>query len=92
MPQAATLEYQSYPNPFTDKAVVTFKAPVSGKVSVELYGSLQGHLERVLFNQNAMAGQVYKLVIDAAGLSAGMHYCVIRAGGKVYTTKLVLVK
>jgi hypothetical protein len=90
--QAAPLEYQAYPNPFTDKMYITFKSPVNGKVNVALYGSRQGILEQVLFNGMAQAGVVYKLAVDGAGLTAGMHYCVISANGKVYTTKLILVR
>jgi hypothetical protein len=90
--QAAPLEYNTYPNPFTDKMFITFKSPVSGKVTVAIYGSRQGTMEQVLFNGMAQAGVVYKLTLDGAKLPAGMHLCVINANGKVYTSKLILVQ
>ncbi|HJT72776.1 MAG TPA: T9SS type A sorting domain-containing protein, partial [Chitinophaga sp.] len=90
--QSAEMEYQAYPNPFTDRATITFKAPVSGKVTVELYGGMHGNMERILFNDNAFAGRQYKVTLNAVDLPAGMHICVIRANGKVYTRKMILVR
>jgi len=87
----APLEYKAYPNPFTDKMYITFKSPVSGKVTVALYGSRDGAMEKVLFNDMAKAGLEYKLTLDGANLTSGMHLCVISANGKVYTSKLILL-
>ncbi len=78
----APLEYKTYPNPFTDKMFITFKPPVSGKVTVAIYGSRQGTMEKVLFDGMAQAGLEYKLITDGANLTAGMHLCVISANGK----------
>jgi hypothetical protein len=87
----APLEYKAYPNPFTDKMFITFKSPVSGKVTVAIYGSRDGAMEKVLFNDMAKAGLEYKLTLDGANLTSGMHLCVISANGKVYTSKLILL-
>jgi 2C-methyl-D-erythritol 2,4-cyclodiphosphate synthase len=89
---AAAMEFNAYPNPFSDQLSVTFKSPVNGNVAVEIYGNTSGNRESVLFSENAKAGQTYKVVFISAGLPAGLHYCVIRANGKVYTKKLILVR
>uniref|UniRef100_UPI0031DE2EF0 T9SS type A sorting domain-containing protein n=1 Tax=Chitinophaga sp. TaxID=1869181 RepID=UPI0031DE2EF0 len=90
--KTASLEFNAYPNPFTDQLSVTFKSPINGNVSVEIYGNLLGNRESILFNENAKAGQTYKVVFRSASLPAGLHYCVIRTNGKVYTKKLILVR
>ncbi|UPK67184.1 T9SS type A sorting domain-containing protein [Chitinophaga filiformis] len=92
--QTATtpVEYSTYPNPFADKAFITFKSPVSGKVTVEIYNALHGHIEKLLFNQQVRSGETYKLTLDAGILPAGVHFCVIKANGRTYTSKLLLVR
>jgi hypothetical protein len=90
--EVPTVTFNAYPNPFTDQLTVTFKSPVNGKVSVELFNNLQGNREGILFNDNARAGETYKVVFSSAHLPAGMHYCVIRSNGKIYTKKLILIR
>jgi hypothetical protein len=83
--------YNAYPNPFTDKAYITFTSPVTTKVTVEVLG-YSGSSERILYNDQARGGVSYKLVFSPDNLPSGIHYCVIRANGKVYTTRLLLVR
>jgi hypothetical protein len=85
------IAYTAYPNPFTDKAYITFKSPVTTKVTVEVYG-YSGSPERILYNDLARGGVSYKLVFNPADLPSGIHYCVIRTNGKVFTTRLLLVR
>ncbi|WPV66119.1 T9SS type A sorting domain-containing protein [Chitinophaga sp. LS1] len=89
---AASLEYNAYPNPFTDQLSITFKSPVNGKISVEIYSNMQGNRESLLFNEYVKAGEVHKITYRSISLPAGLHYCVIRANGKVYTKKLILIR
>jgi hypothetical protein len=88
---APVIEYKAYPNPFTERAYITFKSPVTTKVSVEVFG-YSGNPERLLYNDVAKGGQSYKLEFNPANLPSGMHYCVIRSNGKVYTIRLLLVR
>ncbi|SDG99809.1 T9SS type A sorting domain-containing protein, partial [Chitinophaga filiformis] len=92
MAATAPLEYKTAPNPFVDKTVISFKSPVSGKVTVEIYNAMLGHMEKRLFNQEVHAGETYRLTLDAGALPAGTHFCVIKANGKIYTSKLLLVR
>ncbi|SFE06872.1 hypothetical protein SAMN05518672_104360 [Chitinophaga sp. CF118] len=85
------IEYNAYPNPFTERAYITFKSPVTTKVTVEIFG-YSGASERILYNDLARGGESYKLVFNPANLPSGMHYCVIRTNGKVYATRLLLVR
>jgi hypothetical protein len=83
--------YKIYPNPFTTTAFIEFASPVSSPVTVEVYSSY-GYREALLFNNTVNANQLYKLQLGTAGLSSGTHFCVISSNGKVYTSKLVLIR
>ena len=83
--------YKTYPNPFSTMAFIEFVSPVSAPVSVEIYNSF-GYAEMLLFNNTVTAGQLYKLQLGAGRLSSGTHFCVIRSGDKVYSSKLILIK
>ena len=83
--------YKTYPNPVSMTAFIEFASPVSSPVKVELYSS-DGYRERLLFNNTVNANQVYKLQLGASGLSSGTHFCIIRNGDKVYSSKLILLK
>ncbi|WP_143097824.1 T9SS type A sorting domain-containing protein [Chitinophaga sp. CF118] len=87
----ATFEYQAYPNPFTNVAYITFKSPSTTQVTVDVY-NYNGVLEKHLYNDLARAGETQKLTLNATGLPAGMHYCLIKVNGKVYTSRLIQVK
>ncbi|WP_089914327.1 beta strand repeat-containing protein [Chitinophaga rupis] len=89
--EPAQLEYNIFPNPFVERACITFKSPVSGRVDVTIFGAL-GDRETVLFSGQAQSGLTYKLFLDAQRIPPGMHYCVIRANGKIYSAKLILAK
>ena len=81
--------YKAYPNPFSTTAFVEFVSPISSPVRVEIY-STSGYREQLLFSSTVDANQVYKLQLT--GLSSGTHFCVINNNGKVYTTKIVVIR
>ncbi|SEW45740.1 Por secretion system C-terminal sorting domain-containing protein [Chitinophaga sp. YR573] len=87
----AAFEYNAYPNPFTDVAYITFKSPSTTQVTVDVYSN-NGVLEKRLYNDLAKAGEIQKLTLNASGLPAGIHYCLIKVNGKVYTSRLIQVK
>jgi hypothetical protein len=83
--------YKTYPNPFSTTAFIEFASPLSSPVTVEIYSSY-GYREALLFNNTVNANQLYKLQLGTAGLSSGTHFCIIRSGDKVYSSKLILMK
>jgi len=83
--------YKVYPNPFSITALIEFTAPASSFVTVEIYSSY-GYREKLLFSKTVTAGQPYRMELGAAGLTSGAHFCVIKNDGKVYSTKLMLIK
>jgi hypothetical protein len=60
-------------------------------VTVDVYSN-NGLLEKRLYNDLAKAGEIQKLTLNASGLPAGIHYCLIKVNGKVYTSRLIQVK
>jgi hypothetical protein len=86
---AAGFSFKVYPNPVSTVAYVEFQSPTASQAIVGIYNNL-GVLERVLFSNAVGANQSYRLMLDPGGLAAGIHYCQLRIGNKVYTTKLLL--
>jgi hypothetical protein len=83
--------YKVYPNPVsTTTASIDFTAPTSTMVSVELYNT-SGVREQVLFSNAVEANQSYRLTLNRSGLAEGVHYCLIRVNGKVYTSKILIL-
>ena len=82
-------EYKTYPNPFSDKAIVEFKLPEAAFVNVQVFNN-NGVPEKLLFNEKAVAGRLYRLSLTDR-LPAGMHYFVIRVNNKVYTQKMISI-
>jgi hypothetical protein len=88
---AAGFVYKVYPNPVSGTTVsIEFRAPVTAQVIVAVYNNT-GVPERVLFSNTVKANQSYRLSLNPGGLGTGIHYCVIRVNGKVYTTKLLVM-
>lgn len=88
---AAGFSYKVYPNPVSSTmATIEFKAPVATQVIVEIYNNA-GAPERVLYANGVEANQVYRVTLNPGGLGTGIHYCMIRVNGKVYTTKLLVM-
>jgi hypothetical protein len=48
-----------------------------------------GIREKLLFNGVVEANRQYKLSIDAGGFATGVHFCIIKVNGKVYSSKLL---
>jgi hypothetical protein len=86
----ATYLDNNYPNPFNPETRIRFGIPVDGPVSVAIYNSLG---EQVAVLQDGwMAAGHHELVFDGAGLSSGVYFCRMQAGGFTGTKKLALVR
>jgi len=84
----AGFTYKVYPNPVSSAAFVDLSSPVSAHVEVSLYNSM-GVREKLLFNGVVEANRAYKLSINAGGFATGVHFCIIKVDGKVYSSKLL---
>ncbi len=81
---------QNYPNPFNLSTFIKFSLPKFGKINLSVYNSL-GELVNVLANGEYESG-VYESAFDAADLSSGIYFCVLRTNNVVLKQKMVLTK
>jgi hypothetical protein len=91
--QARVYEYaleQNYPNPFNPTTTIRYSLKETGKVSLRVY-DVMGREVKVLVDGVQGAGE-YSVVMDATGLSSGVYVYQLRAGGYVFTRKMMLVK
>lgn len=85
-----TVELTIYPNPIQNKAIISFKIPESGKVTVAIYSAM-GVSQKLLFSQQAHANHLYQLPVDASKFAKGIYYCVITVNNKQYSKKMVVM-
>jgi hypothetical protein len=81
---------QNYPNPFNPSTQIKFKLPARSNVTLTVFDAL-GRSIRTLLNQQLDAGE-YMTTFDATGLSSGVYYYVLKAGSRVETKKMVLIR
>ncbi|MCR5889137.1 family 43 glycosylhydrolase [Hymenobacter sp. J193] len=82
---------EAYPNPFTDRTTVQFRAGASTPAQVRLYNAL-GQPVATLFDATAEGGREYRLTLDGKTLPAGIYTCRLQLNGKTQSQRLVLVK
>jgi photosystem II stability/assembly factor-like uncharacterized protein len=82
---------QNYPNPFNPSTVIEYQLPKSSMVTLKVYNTL-GQEVASLVNGLVNAG-THKAQFNAAGLSSGIYYYVIKAGENfVQSKKMILIK
>ena len=82
---------QNYPNPFNPSTLIKYQLPENSNVSLRIYNSIGKEVAQ-LVNGNIAAG-VHEVYFNAAHLSSGVYYYVIRAGNNfVQTRKMILLK
>jgi hypothetical protein len=87
--------YQNYPNPFNPSTHISYYLPRAQRVTLTVY-DVRGTLVRTLVDQPVGAGH-HSLVWDGTDSSggrvgSGVYFYRLRAGNKVITKKLVVVK
>ena len=81
---------QNYPNPFNPATVIKFSIPKEGKTSLKVYNML-GQEVAALLNQNLSAGS-YSVQFNGTNLPSGLYIYVLRAGTKMLSRKMILLK
>ncbi|MBD0257329.1 MAG: hypothetical protein ICV83_16545, partial [Cytophagales bacterium] len=77
------------PNPFTDRATLTFTAPEAGPARLEVY-SPAGTRVSLLFDGPVEAGKPYRCTFEGGSLPAGLYVGRLTTGRRVTHTKLLL--
>ncbi len=83
---------QNYPNPFNPNTLIKFQIASDNFVSLKIYNSL-GEEVAVLVNEQKTAGS-YEVNFNAAGLTSGIYYSVLRNGesNETLINKMMLMK
>lgn len=97
LPKAYSLA-RNHPNPFNPVTAISYSVPdqaAAAHVSIRVY-DIRGRLVRVLVNEVKSAGQytVFWHGTDQSGrkVGSGVYICRMKAGGSVFTRKMVLLK
>lgn len=85
---SARFNFNVYPNPARDHAVVAFTVDRAAMVSIRLY-DLTGHQVMLLTDEQYPAGD-HTLNLSSAGLSKGFYICAISSGDFFCSKKLII--
>jgi len=81
---------QNYPNPFNPSTTIRYGLPARSLVTLAVFNTL-GQQVAILQNGEQDAGY-HEVKFDASGLSSGVYFYRLQAGGFVETRKFVLIK
>ncbi len=81
---------QNYPNPFNPTTTIRYSLASEGKVSLKVFDILGRELT-TLVNERQTAGE-QAVSFDAAGLSSGIYYYRLQAGGFVDVKKMIVLR
>jgi hypothetical protein len=80
----------AYPNPFNSESIIKFTLPEAAQVTIEVF-NVSGQRVARLLDEEKPAG-VHAVSFNARGLSSGVYFYKLRAGGFSNTKSIVLVK
>ena len=81
---------QNFPNPFNARTTIQYSLPEKSMVSIGIFDILGRKIE-TLAEGMKLAGE-HQATWDASGQSSGIYFYRIKAGDKIETKKMVLVK
>lgn len=81
---------QNYPNPFNPSTKIEYSVPAAGQVSLEVFDML-GRRVMTLVDGQVPAGS-HSVVFQAGELASGLYLYRLRAGNKVTTRTMMLIK
>ena len=81
---------QNYPNPFNPTTVIRYQLSVVSEVALSVY-DLQGRKVRTLVSERQAAGS-YQVTFNTEGLSSGVYFYRLEAGGMHAVRKMVLLQ
>ena len=82
--------HQNYPNPFNPSTNISFDIPKSSFVELKVY-DITGKLISTLVNETLSPGS-YNFSWDAASLSSGVYFYILKSESYVSTKKMLLLK
>ncbi|MCG8374739.1 MAG: DUF1501 domain-containing protein [Balneolales bacterium] len=89
LPTSFTLN-QNYPNPFNPTTTISFSLSNSAAVAMDVF-DVNGRQVTRLINRNLAAGE-HSVVFDAGNLASGIYIYQLRAGTRIETKTMTLIK
>jgi hypothetical protein len=89
VPNDLVLE-QNYPNPFNPSTKINFQLPSNGFVNLKIYDAI-GNEVTTLLNQVQSEGS-HSIDFNAAKLTSGFYFCVLRFNDIIKSNKMLLIK
>ena len=80
-PASGTYKLESYPNPFSTSATITFEIPDRADVRILLYNTT-GQMVATLLDKSMEEGQ-HKVSLEAGDVVKGVYYCTMIVNGQV---------
>jgi len=80
--------FANYPNPFNPSTVISYSLPDAAEVRLAVVDVL-GREVSIPVNGLQQAG-LHRVTFDGRGLSSGMYFCRLKAGGTVLIRKMIL--
>ena len=88
----ATIRINSvYPNPFNPTTTVEIEAGLTEYTTVKVY-DITGREVKTLYDSIVMAGNIYRIRLDADDLVSGTYFIRLQAGSTVSTQPIHLIK
>ena len=81
---------QNYPNPFNNSSLIKYSVPKESLVLIKVFNAI-GEEVALLVNEIKSIGH-YTVSFNATGLTSGIYFYQIQAGGFVETKKMVLLQ
>jgi len=88
LPIAQNIDFNVYPNPFSDHSIVSFSLNQDEKVMIRMF-DLSGKQVLILADGKYTSGE-HKIDLAASGLGKGFYVCVIHTGTLVYSKKVII--
>jgi len=82
--------FQNFPNPFNPTSKIQFSIPKEEFVRLSVFNSI-GQEVKVLVNQN-LPTATYSVDFNGSGLTNGIYFYKLQAGGFTQTKKMILLK
>ncbi len=86
---ASNLDFNVYPNPAEENAIIAFTLLDKQKVNIKMYDVL-GRVVSSVFEGNLNAGEHQYPITAKSSLSSGVYFIKLRVGGESFTKKLII--
>jgi len=90
LPQEFALS-QNFPNPFNPSTTIEFALPQQAQINLKVYNIMGREVATLVNNETRPAGN-YSVNFDASRLASGVYLYRLKAGPKVFTRKMILIK